>query len=77
MSQKLGAMAHWVKCHRLHSFGTNLTRVTGNEGMTHTHPEKLGSSEPCTLMEIHQQRRNLAQEMYEPGVVVQAYDTST
>lgn len=77
MSQRLGATAHWVKCHCLHSFGTNLTRVTGNEGMTHIHPEKLGSSGPCTLMEIHQQPRNLAQEMYEPDMVVHAYNTST
>lgn len=45
--------------------------------MTDTHPEKLGSSGPCTLVEIHQQPRNLAQEMYEPGMVVHAYNTST
>lgn len=45
--------------------------------MTDTHPGKLGSNGPCTLMEIHQRPRKLAQEMCEPGMVVHAYNTST
>lgn len=44
----------------LHGFGTELTGTMGKkETVTDIYTEKLQSGGPCTLMETHQQPRNL------------------
>lgn len=77
MSQRMGELAQWVKCHNLNSFGTDSTEKTGSEEMTGTHRGQLGggvSDVPCTLMETRQQPRKSAWETCEPGMVGHAYN---